>query len=83
VDVGARAEIYGFVRRAVSDGTSVIVVSSDPEELAQICDRVIVLASGRIAGQVSAPDINAHNVGVLSIPASSHTSTGSDPGDRK
>jgi ribose transport system ATP-binding protein len=83
VDVGARAEIYGFVRRAVADGTSVIIVSSDPEELAQICDRVIVLASGRIAGEINAPDINAHTVGALSIPASSQTSTGSDLGGRK
>ena len=37
VDVGARTEIYGLVRRAIADGASAIVVASDAEEL---CSRV-------------------------------------------
>jgi ribose transport system ATP-binding protein len=52
VDVGARAEIYGLIRRAVANGASAIIVASDAEELAHVCDRVLFLAHGRIAGEL-------------------------------
>jgi ribose transport system ATP-binding protein len=54
VDVGARTEIYGLVRRAVADGASAIVVASDVEELGHVCDRVLFLAHGEIAGELGA-----------------------------
>jgi ribose transport system ATP-binding protein len=54
VDVGARTEIYGLVRRAVADGASAIVVASDVEELSHVCDRVLFLAHGSINGELSA-----------------------------
>lgn len=53
VDVGARTEIYGLVRRAVADGASAVVVASDAEELSHVCDRVLFLAGGKIAGELS------------------------------
>ncbi|MEH3067008.1 MAG: sugar ABC transporter ATP-binding protein [Aeromicrobium erythreum] len=52
VDVGARREIYSLVRRATEQGASVVVVSSDMEELAAACDRVLVLHGGRIVGEL-------------------------------
>ncbi len=52
VDVGARAEIYGLVRRAARDGAAVLMVSSDFDELAETCDRVLVLVGGRIVDEV-------------------------------
>jgi ribose transport system ATP-binding protein len=52
VDVGARAEIYGLIKRAVDAGSVALVASSDSEELAAICDRVLVLRRGRIVGEV-------------------------------
>ena len=60
VDVGARADIYEFVRDAVDEGTSVILVTSDFEELARVSDRVIGLVDGRITGELRAPHITAH-----------------------
>jgi ABC-type sugar transport system ATPase subunit len=59
VDVGARAEIYGLVRDAVADGASALIVASDFEELAHVCDRVLVLSRGRITGEVEPPHLNA------------------------
>lgn len=53
VDVGARAEIYLAVRRAVEQGTSVILVTSDFEELSRVSDRVVVLAHGRVVAELS------------------------------
>jgi ribose transport system ATP-binding protein len=52
VDVGARAEIYGLIHRAVEAGSAALVASSDAAELAAVCDRVIVLRRGRVAGEI-------------------------------
>lgn len=61
VDVGARRDLYELIARARADGLSVIVVSSDFEELAHVCDRVVALRDGRItaetAGNVDADQI--------------------------
>ena len=61
VDVGARAEIYQLVRKATSAGTSVVLVASEPEELAHACDRVAVLRGGRISAVVEQP-LDAHRL---------------------
>jgi ribose transport system ATP-binding protein len=61
VDVGARAEIYQLIRKATAQGTSVILVVSEPEELAHASDRVAVLRNGRISAMVEQP-IDAHRL---------------------
>ena len=54
VDVNAKAEIWAILRQSVADsGISVLVVSSDFEELAEHADRVAVLARGRIVRELS------------------------------
>ena len=58
VDINARAEIYAIVREAVSQGCSVLLVTSDFEELSRVADRVIVLAQGRITSELRSPDID-------------------------
>jgi len=58
VDVNARAEIYSIVSDAVAAGCSVLLVTSDFEELSRVSDRVIVLSQGRITGELHAPDID-------------------------
>jgi ribose transport system ATP-binding protein len=59
VDVGARAEIYELVGQAVAQGCSVLLVTSDFEELAGVADRVIVLANGRVSTELRSPGIEA------------------------
>jgi ribose transport system ATP-binding protein len=51
VDVGARQEIYTLIMRLASEGTAVILISSDFEELG-ICQRIIALREGRLVGEV-------------------------------
>ena len=53
VDVGAKAEIYRLIARALDDGLAVIVVSTDFEEVAQICDRALVFNRGRITAELA------------------------------
>jgi ABC-type sugar transport system ATPase subunit len=50
VDVEAKAQIYTLIRKLAVDGIGVLVVSSETEELLDVCDRVLVLRSGRIQG---------------------------------
>lgn len=53
VDVGARAEIYKEIRRMAGEGVSFLIVSSDVEELPGLCDRVLVMAEGRLTGELT------------------------------
>ena len=52
VDVGARFDIYEALRAKAKEGVAVIVKSSDPLELAGLCDRVIVMSRGRIVDEI-------------------------------
>lgn len=52
IDVGAKFEIYEIIRTLVSNGKSVLVISSDIGEMLALCDRIIVLRQGEISGEV-------------------------------
>jgi ribose transport system ATP-binding protein len=65
VDVGARAEIYELIHRAVGDGATALVASSDFEELAQVCDRVIVLRRGAVVGELRRDELGAESIAQL------------------
>jgi ribose transport system ATP-binding protein len=66
VDLMSRVDLYELVRGAAADGTAVLVASSDVAELAALCDRVVVLAGGRVvetlAGNALDPDVIAGSV---------------------
>jgi ABC-type sugar transport system ATPase subunit len=51
VDIGAKTEIYEIIRRLAREGCSVIVVSSEEEELLEIADRVVVFRNGACDGE--------------------------------
>ena len=57
VDVGARSEIHRIIRNLAERGAAILVISSDDEELPGLCDRVIVMAEGRIAGELHGGEI--------------------------
>ena len=52
IDVGAKYEIYELIIDLARQGKGVIIVSSEMPELMGICDRIIVMSGGRIAGEV-------------------------------
>ena len=58
VDIGARNEIHRLIRGLAADGLSVLVVSSEPEELPDFCDRVLVLAEGRLVATLGGAAIS-------------------------
>ncbi len=52
VDVGAKSEIYRIIDELAARGLGVLMISSDLPEIVGICDRVLVMREGRIAGEV-------------------------------
>jgi len=62
VDIGARSEIHRIVRAAAEGGASAIVVSSDFTELAELCDRIVVLRDGRTVAQLDGPRVDIDEI---------------------
>ncbi len=62
VDVATKHEIYELMNRLVSEGRAILVYSSDAQELAELCHRVLVMRDGRIAAELTAPDITAEHI---------------------
>ena len=52
IDIGARAEIYELMRNLVAQGKSIILVSSDLDEVLHLSDRVVVMCEGRKTGEL-------------------------------
>ena len=52
IDVGAKAEIHELLRRLAGAGKAILVVSSEVQELVALCDCILVLLRGRLAGEV-------------------------------
>ncbi|MCA0046470.1 sugar ABC transporter ATP-binding protein [Mesorhizobium sp. B283B1A] len=53
VDIGARAEIHRQIRDLAAAGMAVLVISSEPDELPDLCDRVLVMAEGLVVRELS------------------------------
>lgn len=62
VDVGARADIHRFLAEAAARGVSIIVVSSDAEELALVSDRIVVLKEGHSISEITGPNLTTDDV---------------------
>ena len=52
IDVGAKMEIYELIRRLAAQGTAILLVSSELEELRHLADRILVMHRGRIVGEL-------------------------------
>jgi ribose transport system ATP-binding protein len=57
VDIGVKLAIHDMLRQAARKGAAIIVVSSDFEEIAALCDRAFVVIRGRIVGQLAGANL--------------------------
>jgi ribose transport system ATP-binding protein len=62
VDVGAKAEIYALLNRALEEGVGIIIVSTDFEEVAAVCHRAVVFSQGLIVGQLTGAELTTENL---------------------
>ncbi len=58
VDVGSRFDIYNALRARTDAGTALLVKSSDPLELAGLCDRVLVMSRGQIIEEIPGDELD-------------------------
>ena len=65
IDVGAKYEIYQLIIDLARKGKSVIMVSSEMPELIGVCDRILVMSGGRLAGEVTAADTSQEEIMTL------------------
>ncbi|MEG0735711.1 MAG: ATP-binding cassette domain-containing protein [Longicatena sp.] len=65
IDVGAKYEIYQLIIELASKGKAVIMVSSEMPELLGVCDRILVMSGGQVAGEVVAKDTTQEEIMAL------------------
>ena len=62
VDIGARGEIHRLIRDLAAQGMAVLVISSEPDELPELCDRVLVMAEGRIVRELRGEQLSRNAI---------------------
>jgi ribose transport system ATP-binding protein len=62
VDVGSRFDIYDALRAKTREGVAVVVKSSDPLELAGLCDRVVVMSRGRVVDEIPGAELSEQRI---------------------
>ena len=62
IDVGAKAQMLAVVTRLAARGMSIVVVSSELEELVDVADRVLVLARGRLIGELDGAEASVDRI---------------------
>ena len=58
IDVAAKQQIFEIIWKLSREGVSSIVVSSELEELIEVCNRILIMKDGKITGQVMADDVS-------------------------
>ncbi|MFD6675326.1 sugar ABC transporter ATP-binding protein [Rhodococcus zopfii] len=62
VDIGARARIFEMLRDTVNGGASIVVASSDYEQLSVLCNRVLVFSRGHIVAELTGDNLSKHHI---------------------
>ena len=65
IDVGAKYEIYQLIIDLANKGKTVVMVSSEMPELLGVCDRIVVMSGGRVAGEVDARNTTQEEIMTL------------------
>ena len=65
IDVGAKYEIYQLILDLANQGKTVLMVSSEMPELLGVCDRIVVMSGGRVAGEVNAANTTQEEIMTL------------------
>ncbi|MBE6574452.1 MAG: sugar ABC transporter ATP-binding protein [Ruminococcaceae bacterium] len=62
IDIGAKSEMYELMERLVSEGKSIIMISSELAEVLRLSDRVIVMCEGRITGELDISEASQEEI---------------------
>ena len=67
IDVGAKEEIYSIIRALAAQGVGILVFSSEYDEIAALCDRVLLMAGGRVIRTMRNDELDIHQVHILTM----------------
>ncbi|MEQ4719844.1 sugar ABC transporter ATP-binding protein [Nonomuraea sp. B19D2] len=67
IDVGAKVEIYQLINSLTASGHAVLMISSDLPEILGMSDRILVMARGRLVGELDAAEANQDSVMALAV----------------
>jgi rhamnose transport system ATP-binding protein len=67
IDIGAKAEIYHLMERLTRNGTAILMISSDMNEILGMSDRIAIMSKGEIAGVLSREEATPHKVLELTL----------------
>lgn len=62
VDIGARQEVFGAIREATRQGAAVLCASTDYEQLAALCSRVLVFSNGQVVSELSSEEVSKESI---------------------
>ncbi len=62
IDVGAKFEIYTLVNSLVESGKTILMISSEMEEIMGMSDRIIVLSEGKMTGMLDKSEFNQETI---------------------
>lgn len=62
IDVGAKQEIYELINRLTDEGLAIIMISSEMEEIMGMSDRMLVMAEGRIVGELDREEFSQNQI---------------------
>ncbi len=62
IDVGAKAEVFAVMNRLVAEGVSILMISSELNELIGMADRVLVMRGGRVSAELSREELSQQNL---------------------
>jgi ribose transport system ATP-binding protein len=65
IDVGTKAELFRLLGELAADGRAIVLISSYLPELINMCDRILVLRDGRIAGEVARDEFSEERIAAL------------------
>jgi len=65
IDVGAKEHIYELLRTIADDGVGVLFISSELVEIIGLCDRVVVMREGRVAGELPGDEADEESIVAL------------------
>lgn len=76
IDVGAKSEIYDLVRALAEQGAGILIISSEVEELVDVCDRIYVLRQGCIVNELQREQISKESILAAALTGAANGSGG-------
>jgi ribose transport system ATP-binding protein len=62
VDPAARRTIFDLLRDAASEGMAIVLFSTEPEQFANVCSRVVILRGGSVAAELTGAELNPQSI---------------------